>query len=287
MSQAFLGIAVYPPDKLWKNIKLLVRSIMKNSPDLKIFLITAVLGEKDKSYIKKYNIHAIEIIDLISYNRIDNQYTEEYVTWLTSIWIKRHTYYLQVLKEINVTYILLADTRDVIITADLKSLYNITSLLLSQEDSNYSISTEPHNHKWISEGYGLQILDNIGNKPILCAGCIYGSKTQVVNYINSMMKEFDMLGNTKAEQIGDQAIHNYLAYNNLLPEYEISTAENGYLKSIGIMKTDVLNTKLFNHSNRLELNNTLVLHQYDRHLKSKKVCRLVKKICGIHWWERI
>jgi hypothetical protein len=287
MSQAFLGIAVYPPDKLWENIKLLVKSISKNSPDLKIYLITAVLGEKDKSFIRKYNIHAFEINNLISYNRIDKQYTEEYITWLTSIWIKRHTYYLQVLKEIEETHILLTDTRDVIITADLKRLDKISFLLLSQEDSNYSISTEPHNRKWISEGYGLQIMDNIGNKPILCAGCIYGSKTMIVNYINSMLKEFDKLGTIKAEKVGDQAIHNYLAYANSLPDYEISPAENGYLKSIGIMKTDALNTDWFYQSNRIDTNNTLVLHQYDRHLKSKKIHRLVKKVCGIHWWERI
>jgi hypothetical protein len=286
-SVTILGIAIYPKDKVWENVEYLVRSARNKSVQSDILLITSELGIIDRRKFNFYNVRYLELCDVPPlFDRNSQKGKEFFLKWLKSIWILRHDYYIQAFSEITSTHVLLTDTRDVIITGDLSIIENLDALLLSQEDINFTLSTEPHNRDWISNGYGEEVMQSLSDRPILCAGTVFGTKGKIIDYIKSIKNEIQRIGLDKAQEIGDQPIHNYLAYKNLLPEYKISTAENGNIKSIGIMESKSIKYLCKRSTDKNHIK-TLVLHQYDRHNKVKKLQRLVKKSVGIRWFENI
>ncbi len=288
MSAVVLGLAVYPINNVWKSVKYLVKSTNKNSPHSSIVLITAKLGHQDRELLVNNGVVVFELADLPPSNisRATQEGNELFLTWLKSMWVKRHDYYLEVLKSLNNSHVLLTDTRDVIITGDISKKIDVTNLVLSQEDNLRSLKSEPHNNKWLLDGYGSDLLNSIGNKRILCAGTVFGPRALILSYVEKMMAEINRLGFELANNIGDQPIHNFLAHMGHFPDFEVSTAERGWIKSVGIL--DKINNDWFNIKNMdSNENSTIVLHQYDRHLHSRFVRSSVKKSVGLNFWQKL
>ncbi len=289
MSVGILGLAVYPLNQVWKNVELLVRSAKQNSPSSEIALITAQLGEKDAKKLHKFGVSTFQLADLPpAFDHASRSGKDAHLKWIKALWVRRHDYYLEVLRQIEQSRVLLTDTRDVIITGDLSTIDNAGYLVFSQEDNERSIASEPNNRQWLMDGYGSQILNDMGNQRILCAGTVFGERPLIIAYVSAMRAEIERLGYEVARNIGDQPIHNFLAYMNFLPQSIVSTAEEGWIKAIGIMSSEkILNDLMGDLTLAYGNLKTKVLHQYDRHLKLRLVTKVVRKAAALRWWQGI
>ena len=197
----------------------------------------------------------------------------------------RHRLYLQALEHLPNTHVLLSDTRDVVVTNDLNAACTLTTLVLSQEDASRRLCEESYNRRWILEGYGQAELDRIGNRPILCAGTVFGPRVAITEYVRAMKTEVDRVGIEMTRKIGDQPLHNHLAYSNKLPAFTTSRAEDGWLRSIGVMPAGSVRMDwAAGGANPID-DPVRVVHQYDRHLADPIVRATVGDIAGLGEWH--
>lgn len=288
MSIAILGLAAYPENKLWENVSRFIKSARRNSSRSELLLITPRLGSAERDLLDSFNVRSFELVDSAPfYDKSTIRGREDFLCWLKSLWINRHNYYLKVIDSIENTHIMLTDTRDVIVTGDLDPKKTMNKLVISQEDVTRNISSESNNRDWIARAYGDYGLCHVGAKPILCAGTVFGPLVQIKRYVIAMQSEIQRIGYDLATEVGDQPLHNYLGYSGLLPAYEVSSAEDGWIKSIGIMNYE--NVKLDWCYPRLSWRTrrqTLVCHQYDRHIRHRSMRYAVRLACGEIWGMR-
>jgi hypothetical protein len=283
--QAILGAAIYPSGKTWKHVAYLVRSARRHTPRSGIYLITAPLSPSERRLLAGHGVVAFEWASPApNLGRKSPKASPAFFQWLHRIWIDRHDLYPHALEAIPEAYVLLADTRDVLITGDLAGLCPRTDLVLSQEYAGLTLGTEPVNRKWMLEGYGSVVADRLESAPILCAGTVFGPIKKIKTYVASMRRELDNIGMEKAVSMGDQPVHNYLAHSGQLPECSISTAEDGPIRSIGAMPTALVCTSWLQQS---EGSKPLVIHQYDRHVGHPVVRKAVRHLIGLPWWKII
>jgi hypothetical protein len=288
MPVSILGVATYPADKVWSNVDLLARSVAVNSPDVELALITAPLGDRDRALFREFNVRGIELAaPAPTFDRSTEAGKADYHTWLCGIFGARHTWYLAALDVLDATHVLLADTRDVVVTGPLSAKTNVDTLVLSQENASTSIAVDPWNSKWVMGAYGMEGLTRLRDKPILCAGTVFGPVSLMKKYITAMRAEIARLGDDTVRRVGDQPVHNYLAYTSQLPPYVISTAETGWLKSVGLTPTHELEFDWLPKTPPVRGERTIVLHQYDRHASSRGLCSAIRCTTGLAWWKNI
>lgn len=280
---AILGTAIYPRHKTWENVEYLVRSARRHAPGTAIYLITAPLEPDERRVLSGFGVTALEWASPApNLGRKSAQASAAYFQWLHRIWIERHDIYPGALDAIPEDYVLLADTRDVLITGDLAAICAGDSLLLSQEYAGITLGTEPVNRKWMLEGYGPAVFNQLASSHILCAGTVFGPLKKIKAYVATMRQEMEAIGMDRAVSMGDQPVHNYLAYNGQLPGFVRSTAEDGPIRSVGAMPTALVCTTWL-HGER----EPIVIHQYDRHVHHPQVRKAVRQCTGLPWWKRI
>lgn len=289
MSVAILGLAAYPRNQVWHNVEMLVRSARRNSPRTHVMLLTAPLGDADQRLFDRYDVEVIDRVDQPPPVRKTPESREDRVRWILELYGRRHALYQEVIESHQFSHVLLTDTRDVIVTADLEERGTATRLVLSQEDSSLTVSAEPCNRRWVLGGYGEAGLAAFGAKPILCAGTVFGPRQDIVGYLRAMAREVDRIGVDKTRRIGDQPLHNYLAYAGMLPEYVISAAEDGWMRSIGAQqfKAVVFDWDPIQRPREVAAPCSIV-HQYDRHLAHRAMRHAVARVAGLqllHPWR--
>ncbi|MGB8853799.1 MAG: hypothetical protein WCC69_09560 [Pirellulales bacterium] len=290
MAEAILGLAAYPRDRVWQNVELLVRSVRLHSPRTAIVLVTAPLGDADRFLFDEYRVESVEAIEPSPRLGVDHKAAAaRRREWLFELYGRRHALYRAAIEARDETHFLLADTRDVIVTAPLEAVTTVSRLVLSQEHAATPIAANHWNRDWIAEGYGEGERAALGHRPILCAGTVFGPRQAVLGYLAAMSDEVQRVGVELTQRIGDQPLHNHLAYAGQLPDFEISAAEDGWMRSIGITPFDELR---FDWEPRQPPDQTpptcLVLHQYDRHLDHARMRAAVAHAAGVppyHRWR--
>lgn len=289
MSVAILGLAAYPRDQVWGNVEILVRSARRNSPRTHVSLLTARLGDSDRRRLDRFAVEAIECVDEPPQTGATPESRKARLQWILELYGRRHSLYRDTITARNYSHVLLTDTRDVIVTAELADRSSESLLVLSQEDVTTSISAEPYNQRWMLGGYGEEGLTAFGTKPILCAGTVFGPSAPVVEYLRAMSCEVQRIGSETTRLIGDQPLHNYLAYAGMLPKYTISSAENGWMRSIGIQPFDTVAFD-WDPARRSDgfAASCAIVHQYDRHLDRRAMRHAVARVSGLpllHPWR--
>jgi hypothetical protein len=288
MSVAILGLAAYPEDCVWHNVELLVRSARRQSSRTPIVLLTAPLGNFDQRLFKRFGVEAIESVTPPPIPVPDPAAAvAAQKAWSLELYGRRHALYRDVIGARDESHFLLTDTRDVIITAPLEGYAIDSRLVLSQEHEKTSLATQHVNREWVLAGYGDVGLAAIGDKPILCAGTVFGSRQLVDAYLIAMSDEVRRLGVDMTRRIGDQPLHNHLAYSGTLPAFEVSTAENGWMRAVGVMPIDAI--RIDWGGKRYQVPATqpcAVVHQYDRHLGSRRMRRAVADAAGLPIYHR-
>lgn len=264
METAVLGCAFY--DNVWKKVNFFIRSIKKNSPDTRIFLLTNLLTNFDKKMLTSFDVEFIQIKNISFCKK------EIFSNFKHFIFCKRYELYQEFFNKIDQPYVLLSDTRDVIVLKNINNLIETNcSLLLSQEDFFSSFATEPINKSWFLRSYGREKLNHVLNKKIFCSGLTFGSNCEIKKYINMMVNEIKNFDISLIKKVGDQAIHNYLAHNDFI-SFKISDATCGSIRSIGLVSDEHLNESLNNYGD------PIVIHQYNRHLNNFYIKKYINSI---------
>lgn len=286
MSVVVLGLAAYPPNRVWRNVEVLVRSARRNSPVTGIALLTAPLAARDRRSFATHAVQALEMVqDVPRYDPKTADGRDAMYRWTLEMFGRRQRMYLEAIERLPHSHVLLSDTRDVLVTGDLEQQAAADTLVLSQEDASRPLANEYWNRKWILDGYGEDELQRIGGHPILCAGAVFGPRDAIAAYVQAMSEEVDRLGVEMTRRIGDQPLHNHLAYSGRIPSYVTSRAEDGWLRSIGVLGPDQVNLDWAAADERPRGGPPAVIHQYDRHLINPAVRQAVGDHAGLGAWH--
>lgn len=109
------------------------------------------------------------------------------------------------------------DTRDVIFQGDLfapfKGYTDWLGYATEADDIAGSKTSNGVNYKWLADCFGKAEADKLADKKIICSGTIIGSVNEMKIFCRELWKVLEH----KTNDIFDQAVTNYLVYNNLLP----------------------------------------------------------------------
>lgn len=289
MGVVVLGLAAYPSNLVWRNVELLVRSTRRNSPATGITLLTTRLAARDRRMFATHGVQAFEMVeDVPRYDPNTAEGRGAFHRWALEMFGRRQRMYLDAIERLPHSHILLSDTRDVLVTGDLERQALTETLVLSQEDASRPLGEEYWNRKWILDGYGPGELERMAGKPILCAGAVFGPRKAIAAYVQAMSVEVERMGVEMTRKIGDQPLHNHLAYSGRIPSYVTSRAEDGWLRSIGVLAADRVNLDWTAVDETPRGGAAAVIHQYDRHLKNQAVRQAVGDHAGLgalHPWR--
>lgn len=164
----------------------------------------------------------------------------------------------------NYEQILTTDVRDVIFQADVFENFSDQKSYLGYTLEADNIRGEKGgsdlNYKWITELYGKEEADFLGDKNILCDGTVIGTVHEMKIFLKKMWE------NMPREKFHDQTVQQYLIYHNLLP------IEN--LIPIDCWTGAIFTSYVYHEWNPIEVKDNLILrgdgqipavvHQYDR-----------------------
>lgn len=198
-------------------------------------------------------------------------YVDPSLTSHVSICNYRHNIYRDFLTTISpsvVDRILITDVRDVIFQDDPFKHQTTVSLEFFLE--NRTIGSDYCNGEWwIGNTYGLNVLNDIRNNIISCAGTTIGTYDGMMHYLSSLIQEIyrmeSILGKHNNPPIVDQACHNYLIYNNKFVDSIRFYTKSGPVATLSF-NVGEYDIKFDNEDNMLNDDGSIVaiVHQWDR-----------------------
>src|SRR5262249_46053593 len=164
------------------------------------------------------------------------------------------------------------------------------------EREGVSLGQHPDNAGWVEFAFDKPTLERLSDNPIACAGITIGPTNLIIDYLEKMIDLFmrapgkawevalPVAGQTSAFQKSraiDQAVHNYLVFEGLLPELTLYPNDGGPVLTLGIEDNVSLNNSGLIVNKRGDIPN--VVHQYDRHW------HVAKRYYGFRliWKERL
>lgn len=157
--------------------------------------------------------------------------------------------------------IFITDTRDVIFQADVfevfKDFQSYLGLTTETDDIAGSKTDDRINYNWLLGCFGEEEADKLLDKKIICCGTVIGTTNEMKIFCHELWKILEY----KTTNIFDQAVTNYLVYNNLLPiENLIEIDVDGEIFTMGLVNNfSVRGNKILN--GRVPA----IVHQYNRH----------------------
>ena len=160
--------------------------------------------------------------------------------------------------------VMLTDVRDVYVQSDPFAFEIGTRVNCFLEDPRETLASQPDNRSWLVAAYGEPILDEIGSRPISCAGVTIGSRDAILAYLRVMV---DALLRVPYQTAGIcQAVHNYVIHTGLLPDVNLIANAQGPVLTLGIMPRAEVAAALPDGFADIR-----ILHQYDRHPELAKL----------------
>jgi hypothetical protein len=149
--------------------------------------------------------------------------------------------------------VMLTDVRDVVFQSDPFGFDLSDNVHCFLEDERQPIGAQPHNRKWVQTALGDDVLGELADLPVVCAGVTIGPCERVVSYLRVMV---DYLLRLRTQRTGlDQAVHNYVVHNGLVPGVRLVPNGTPIVATLGTVPLEDLPA----------LQEAAVLHQYDRH----------------------
>jgi hypothetical protein len=148
---------------------------------------------------------------------------------------------------------MLTDVRDVVFQSDPFGFDLGDELQCFLEDERQPIGAQPHNRKWVRTALGDDVLRELADLPVVCAGVTIGPFERMLAYLRVMV---DHLLRLRTQRTGlDQAVHNYVLHNRLVPGVRLVPNGAHVVATLGTVPLEDLPA----------LQEAAVLHQYDRH----------------------
>jgi hypothetical protein len=162
--------------------------------------------------------------------------------------------------------VMLTDVRDVVIQRDPFTWDGLgcSDCLHVFLEEGKRIEECPWNSGWVEVIYGKEAFDAIKHNSISCSGVTLGTFKTIYDYVVLMVTQL----NATTVKLGgiDQGVHNYLLWNDLLPQ-PVAVHDNGHgaVLTMGYMGGEYLQTHMLNG---VLLNKNFepvpVVHQFDR-----------------------
>ena len=164
----------------------------------------------------------------------------------------------------NYEQVFITDTRDVIFQGDVfekyKAYRNWLGYVTEADDIRGSKLGNRCNYEWLKNFFGVAQADKFLNKKIICSGTVIGTANEMKIFCHELWNILQK----DTSFIADQAVMNYLVYENLLPIDNLieSNVERGEIFTIALTDNfSVYGDKIFRNGDV-----PAVVHQYDRHL---------------------
>ncbi len=192
--------------------------------------------------------------------RFDEQMALTYLHF----WCARAVYYRTYLAECGKDYecVMLADIRDILFQRDPFDFEKPPGLCVFLEDRCQTIGSNHSNSTWMRDGFGAEVLAELSDKSIFCAGAVFGSPAVLRDFLEQSLELYHL---KKNGELIDQAAFNYLLYKQPPKAWQIFDNDNGPVLTMSNMKPGQF---CFNEQD-LMVNAAgrvfNVLHQYDRH----------------------
>lgn len=295
---AIFAVADYPRHALWDQVKVFVETAPRLGPDHIVVLITRRLSRAWKLLFDRAGVHCLELIPrarrpawrdslkrlvwLPGFNRI---LLGARASLVFDACVYRHFLYRAALKRFKAEYILFTDVRDVIFQTEIPECAFSNSLFLSQEDVQKCIADEPWTWNWVRAGYGSKAVHALQHHPILCAGLVFGPRDLMIAYNKAILSSIRKLPPRVQVLEGvDQGVHNWLAYSDRIGRWQVSTAESGWMRTIGLLSAESLtwagSGKLTNPDGSV----VPIVHQYDRHWNDPRIQTMLSASGAVPSW---
>lgn len=135
----------------------------------------------------------------------------------------------------------------------------VTQTDLYREPDGPTLGSCPYNSRWLrNSGY----LDGIENKGIICAEILTGTHQGLLDTLNIMCDAAER--NPRKYDLEDQAILNYLYWNNKLPNATLHHNEHSPVYTVGYAPFIRMKQGVIVNEN---LDMPYMVHQYDRHIQ--------------------
>ena len=162
----------------------------------------------------------------------------------------------------ELTHVLLADSRDVIFQRN--PFEQIDFRLISGLEEKI-IGDCPRNSDWIIQVYGTNVHASLSARRVVCAGVTLGPAKEVEEYLATMCGEiWRCLPKVAAIEQYDQAIHNYLIYNDRV-HLELTDNRAGIIATLHYESSSNIEIDAVTGVAKLQGKAPAIIHQYDRH----------------------
>ncbi len=212
-------------------------------------------------------------------NKALGGFREKLAHFALPLFYRRHLVCLEYLRRHRQEFnrVFLTDARDVYFQADPFSWNPPPGLHFFLLHPNHTIGSTRLHLNWTQKQFGLTGVGPYRDQTVSCAGTTFGDTESIIAYLTRLLA-FSLRARKLRKIIGDdQAIHNYLIYEKLLPPMTLHVnCQGAVLTTTPPMKLDGLRTDIEGRLVDISGNVIPVLHQYDRvaGLKEKLLCRL-------------
>jgi hypothetical protein len=274
------------------HLQIFLWSIAKNCKNTTVFMIVYREDQDSLERLKsKYPfIEPVYINASIrkQFGRLADHRTRPYLNWLTHQLSKiKYSSIISILRPIGLmgmriiherffiarqileshpnvfSNVLLTDCRDVVIQQDPFEL--LSDKLVSGLEPEI-IRNETYTSAWIETAYGQDILSELLDKPVICAGVTLGPTQEVKKYLTEMCNEmWRQLPRILFQDYGyDQAAHIYLSAENQI-QLELTNNHQGLITTAGLEPLDQMNIDFAKELVKVGDRYPAIIHQYDRH----------------------
>lgn len=158
--------------------------------------------------------------------------------------------------------VLIADVRDVVFQRAPFDRPLAPALYLFEEYPSTPLGQQINNAAWIRDLYGPAVLDDLADRPIVCAGVIMGEHARVLEAVGQIARA------SVTNYVGwgtDQGTLNYLVRRGALSSAEVKPYGSGPAMHVGIAPRHTIRTDEDGRVRNREGEVCSIIHQYDRH----------------------
>ena len=213
----------------------------------KLILVVDNITDELDHFFKKYNVET-HLISLT--NKLRS----------SEIFHIRHKEYLKIVNNLNVDYVFISDVRDVLFQSNPFSHDITTDLEFFSEPKE--IKNCDFNSKKILKVFGESEFLRLQDNKIICAGTTIGTRLGLCFYLEQMILILDDYKNKTNTVADDQAVHNFLIYNNYFKNFKVYDTGYGPIATLHHLREGIFNEL----GQVVNIDETLpaVVHQWDR-----------------------
>ena len=201
--------------------------------------------------------------------RLAKPHLQEHFWRFSELWMHfmnaRFVGYLRYLENTITLYdeIIITDVRDVIFQGNPFNFNYGCDIAYFAEADTQTIGSCSHNSQWIEKLCGPEVLQQLKDKVVVCAGVIYLKASGALPYLRAMVAK---LSAAQSKMALDQGAHNFFAYQGNLPGGKIFPQHSSPVLNIGLNRPETLQRDSAGYMLNPAGQRALVVHQYDRHL---------------------